>query len=335
MNDSNIQQKNNQSDEIDIFEFCSRIWQAFKKFCISIKDFFVSILIFLIKKSLWIAIFAVIGVIAGSLIYTASRPFYSSSLEGYVNGMNDENKISDLNNTVVIDHINKLKVLSGKPKILANYLGMTEDQAKEILSIKAFYGIDVNKDDVPDYIDFKETYNPKDTNQVRVPSYIYLKVSVYNENIFPALRRGLLQYVNNNSYIQELYKITRKQKEQYIAELQAEINKIDSLQRSQYRQNSRSIGEFVISGNKAETRLFYRDVLDLHKQKQTMERELTISDDIIVVTQDFTPLAMEEHPLNKYVIIFCACGSFLGLVCSLLWQYRKTIWALIKEDASN
>lgn len=328
MSESDVQKKENQSnDEIDIFEFCSRMWNAFVKFVIGIKDFIVSVIIFLIRKSLWIAAFAIIGALIGYAWYGLSKPYYSSFLEGNTGG---------LDNSVVIDHVNKLNLLTGKPTLLANFLNITEEEAKSVQSVKAFYGIDLNKDGKPDFIDFKETYNPKDTNQLRVPSFIYLKVGVFDENILPSLRNGLFRYINSNTYIKELYRIDRDQKKQLIAEIESEIRKIDSLQRSQFRKGFKTDNlQMVFMGNEPEIKLFHEEVLDLYARKQRLERDRDISDEIIVVMQDFTPLSQEENPVLHYILIFGIVMAVLGLFCSLLWQYRNTIWRLIREDSSK
>ena len=314
------------NDEIDIFEFSSRMWAAFTNFLVGIKDLIVSIIIFLIRKSLWIVSFALIGAILGVVLHRVSRPYYSSSLEGTTGG---------IENSVVIDHINKLNLVTSKPDLLANYLGINVEDAKAIHSIKAFYGIDINKDWKVDYVDFKNTYNPKDTNQIRVPSFIHVKVSVYDENILPVLRKGLFQYIKTNTYVQELFKIDTFQKRQFIKELESEIYKIDSLQRAKIRKELMpDKGNTLVLDNRQEFRLFHEDILSLYARKQRLEKELDISDEIIIIVQDFTPLQLEE-PVFKYVTLFGGSMAILGIFCALLWQYRKRIWELIREDSTK
>ena len=340
MSESNHQQNTGKpSDEIDIFEFCSRMWNAFINFLIGIRDFFVSIIIFLIRKSLWIVSFGLAGVLLGYLLYGISSPFYTSSLEGNTGGVYDDEKkkfTGGVDNSVVIDHINKLDQVIHKPSLLANYLGLSIEQAKAIRSINAYYGIDVNKDMKPDYVDLKETYNPRDTMQLRVPSFIHIRVSVYNEQILPELRKGLFSYINNNTYIQELFKVDTLQKREKIREIEKEIIKVNDFQEARIRKES-SIekGAVVLLGNEADPRLFYRDVLWLYDQKQLLEKSLKISDEIIVVTQELTPLENEERPVFKYIVVVGSLMVVMGIFCALLWQYRKRIWEIIREDSSK
>jgi len=329
MSESIIQQNTGRpNDEIDIFEFCSRMWTAFKNFLIAIKDLIITLIIFLIRKSLWIVSFALIGMILGFVLYSISRPIYASLLEG---------NTGRLDNAVVIDHINKLDRVTSKPALLANYLGINTEQAEAIRSIKAYYGIDINRDWKPDYVDYDEKYNPKDTMQVRVPSYVYIKVSVYDENILPILRKGLFQYVNSNAYIQELFEIDRVHRKDLLEGIKKEISKIDSLQRTRFRKETAvEKGQMNIRlNNEQRTDLYYDDILKLTEQMHFIDKSLKISDETIVVVHDFTPLQQEERPIVKLVLILGVSMAVLGIFCSLIWQYRKTIWELIKDESTK
>jgi len=328
MSESNIPQNTSRpNDEIDIFEFCSRIWVAFKNFLINIKDLIVSFIIFLIRKSLWIVTFAVIGMILGYVFHSFSTKGYISSIEGETGG---------IDNTVIIDHINKLNQVKGKPSLLANYLGMSIDQVIAINYIKACYGIDINRDGKWDYVDLKNSYNPKDTMQRRVPSFVHIRISVNDESILPILRKSLLQYINNNTYIQVLFKIDREQKLALIKELDKEIEKITKLQEARIKKESNTvdIGQLLVAGTD-QTRLFYEDLLSLYSQKQSIQKNLEVSDEIITVIQDLIPLEFEEHSVIKLMAIFGGIMIILGIFCSLIWKNRKRILELIKEDTKK
>jgi len=329
MNEPSIQQNiGNPKDEIDIFEFCSRMWMAFKSFLVSIKDLIVSIIVFLIRKSLWIALFTFAGMILGIIFYAVSKPAFVTSLEGDTGAVN---------NSVVIDHINKLNLLMGKPALLANYLGIGIEQAKKIRSIKAFYGIDINRDGMPDYVDFKDTYNPKDTMQNRVQRFVHIRITMYDESLLPEFRKALFRYINNNSYILNLHRIDREQNEALLIEIENEIRKIDTLQRTRIRKESASDRrEMTIHvNNEPEIKLFYQDVLTLYSQKQSIEKNLEMFKEPIVIVQDFASLEQEERPIIKLIAILGGLMAVLGIFCSLCWQYRKSIWTLIREDTTK
>jgi len=325
MNESNIQQNMGKpNDEIDIFEFCSRMWDAFKSFLADVRDFFISIIIFLIRKTLWIVTFDFAGIVVRFLLDGFSKTSYSSWMEG---------NTGDLDNSIVIDHVNRLNQLTGKPALLASFLNITEEQAAQIGSIRAYYGIDLNRDGRPEFIDFNETFNPRDTAQARAPSFIYIQVTVFDEDILPVLRNGLIHYINDSPFLQELFRITRRQKQQMISNIQSEIDKIDSLQRSQFRrrENLDNIQMFYL-GNQPALQTFHNAILELHEEIQTLERELEISDEIITIVHDFMPLSMVVFSVHKSVFISSGIMAILGIFSALIWQYRKRIWKLIKED---
>jgi len=318
---------NKPGDEIDIFEFCSRMWVAFKSFLVSIWNFIVSIFIYLIRKSVWIFSFGCAGFFIGILLYAISPKAFVSSLEADTGGVD---------NSVVINHINKLNKVIDKPDLLASYLGLSEEQADVIHSIKAYYGIDINKDGKPDYIDFAEKYNPRDTNQIRVPSFVHVRVSLFDESVLPAFRKGLFQYINNNAYLQKLFEIDKEQKQQLVKELDAEIAKIDTLRKVQLRRElTPDKGQIVVTGNLPEPKLFYTDMLSLYERKQGIEKSLTLNTEIILVVQDFTQLSQEEKTAASMAFKYCIAMAIMGLFCGIFWQYRIVIWKLIREDATK
>ena len=314
--------------EIDIFEFCSRMWKAFKNILVCIKDFTVSIIIITLRKSLWIISFALFGVILGSAYFHfVKTPYYVTMLEGTSGGVD---------NTVVIDHVNKLNSMVGNSNILARNLGISVEQAEEVRSIRAFYGIDVNDDGKPDFVDKRNRYNPRDTTQFRVPSIFYIQVALYDEDVLPALREGLFRYINSNTYIQTLFEIDQQQKQAMISELQRQIAKIDTIQLvsiNRHNVSSFEIGQRIhLMGSEPEIRLFYADVLALYSRKQELEKSFEISDQPVVVVQDFTPSLFVEKTRMYYVIRLGLIMGVLGFAISILWQHRKSIWKLIVEQ---
>ena len=336
MSESDIKNNNNMiNDEIDIFEFCSRMWNAFVKFAGGVKDFIVSVVIFLIRKSVWIISFALIGALIGFLWRGNPQPCYSSSLEFTTGGVYDEVKkkyVGGIDNALVINHINILNNLTHKPELLADYLKMEKEDVGKIREIKACYGIDINKDMKPDFVDLNGIYNPKDTMQARVPSHVYVSVSVYDESILAPLRNGLLQYIGSNAYIRELFDISKKQTRQLIRKIDSEIDKIDSLQRASAGEKLQPDKWQLLLIGEPKKQLACKDVLELYARKQLLEKGLEISSEIVTIVRDFTPLRQDESPDRQYILMFGKIMAVIGLFTSVIWQYRKKIWSLIREN---
>ena len=346
MNETNIQQNSGKtSDEIDLFEVGSRTWNAFKKLLTGIKDLIsfliiltkdviVSIIIFLLRKSLWIASFAVVGMIFGFILFSVQRPSYLYTCEGETGG---------IDNSVVIDHVNRLEYLIGDTLLLANYLDLTPDQAKEIRSIKACYGIDETGDGKPNYIDVTgKKYRPKDSTQTRLPSFVHFRVSLYDKDVLPAVSEGLFKYIKNNTYIKDLYKIDKEQREAQIDGLDREIarlEKIDSVQRARIHSKNESNtekGQLVFwNYNEPEIRLLYSDILKLFDQRQDLQRHIDLIREPVLIVHNFIPTNQKEKPLFWYFINYGGIMAVLGIACALLWQYRRRIWELLKEDSGR
>jgi len=345
MNESNIQQNTNKpKDEIDLFEVGSRSWGAFKKLLIGIKDLIVYLIIltkdiivftiiFLLRKSLWIASFTAVGMILGFMLYSLQKPSYLYISEGETGG---------IDNTVVIDHVNRLNQLIGDTLQLANYLNLTIDQATEIRSIKACYGIDDNGDGKPDYIDDTgKKYRHKDSTQTRLPSFVQFRVSLYDKDVLPAVSEGLFQYIKNNTYIQNLYKIDKEQREALIDGLDKEIarlEKIDSVQRARIRNRDDNTekGQLVFwNYNEPEIRLLYTDILTLFNQRQDLQRHIDLIREPVLIVHNFIPTNQKERPLFWYFLRYGGLMAFLGIACAIIWQYHRRIWELIKEDSGK
>ena len=346
MNESNNQQTTGRpNDEIDIFEFGSRTWGAFKKFLIGIKDLIsfliiltknitIFIIIFILRKSLWIATFAIFGMLLGFTLYNVQKPSYLYISEGETGG---------IDNSVVIDHVNRLNQLIGDTVLLANYLKLNFEQAKEIRSINACYGIDETGDGKPEYVDVTgHRYRLKDSTQIRLPSFVQFRVSLYDKEVLPAVRNGLFEYIKNNTYIQELYKYDRKQKQALIVGLDKEIvrlEKIDSAQRLRIHSKSElntEKGQMVfLNNNEPEIKLLYTDILKLFDQRQELQKHIDLNHEPVLIVHDFIPTILKERPLFWYFITYGGMMAVLGIICAILWQYRKKIWEVLQEDPNK
>lgn len=324
-NDKNL--KTNASDEIDLLELFGKMWRGIKNgisWCGNLaKDFF----LLLIRKSLWIAGFGIVGVIVGIIFFSTSPRYYSSEMTAISNA---------LDNNYIISSINLLNDLfrDKNYEIASNYLEIPIREAEKIRSIAAYYGIDVNKDGVVDYVDYNGTYNPKDTSVKRSSSFFFIKLEVYSENIFVPARDGLKKYIYKNNYILENNRIRIAQSENMISSINQEIQKLDSLQKIEYfevpRTQKASTSQMVIL-NEKEIKLYHEQILGLEREKLKIQRDIAINKDPITVVQDFTPLSRAENPASKYIIKWGLLFAFLGFVTSLLWQFRKSIIKLIVE----
>jgi len=323
---NDIQQR--PSEEIDLLELFNRMGKAISKFFMQIFELLKSFFMLLVRKSIWIFLFSLLGIFFGYLFYINTPRFYSSEMVARSNSMN---------NSVIVNSINLLNELFENKSFnaLGNYLGTSSSQAEKIKSIDAFYGIDINRDRIADYIDYENLYNPKDTSQKRLSDIFYLKISVYDETIFPSVRDGIKRYISTNPYILQNNEVRKQQTKTLIEEFKNEIKKLDSLQKVQYFEipkNQKAGNSQLVVLNEKEIKLFHNDIISLFNRKLSLEKDLALNPDPITVIQDFTQLSKADNPLIKFLKIWVIFFAVLGLIASLIWQYRNTIWHLIKSQ---
>jgi len=315
------------TEEIDLLELFNRMGLSIKRFFIWLYNLTVSFFLLLIRKSVWIFSFSIIGCFVGYFFYINTPRYYTSEMVARSNSMN---------NNVIINSINLLNDLfeNRNYSALGNYLGISSSKAEKIKSIESYYGIDLNKDKITDFVDYDNTYNPKDTTKRRLTDVFYLKISVYDENIFTSVRDGIKKYISTNPYILQNNEIRKLQTQKLIEEYNKEISKLDSLEKVQYfevpKMQKFGSNQLVIL-NEKETKLFYEDIIKLYNKKLSLERDLSINPEPITIIQDFTQLSKAENPLIKFLKIWVIVFAILGFISAFLWQYRNQIWNLIRE----
>ncbi|HDP74812.1 MAG TPA: hypothetical protein ENN49_02885 [Bacteroidales bacterium] len=315
------------SDEIDLLELFSRMWRGFKNAINWIINLIVKFFLLLIRKSLWIISFGIIGLVVGYIFYTLSKRFYSSEMTAISNS---------INNTYIVTSINLLNDLFKQKNysIAANSLNIDINRVQEIKSIEAFYTIDINKDGIPDYIDYKREYDPKDTLVKRLDSPFVIRVEVYNESVFDEVRDGIKNYIYKNKFVVDNNNERIRQNKALIETIEKEIRKLDSLQNVEYfelPQIQRATSNQMVLLNEKERKLYHSQKLALEREKLQLEKIQNINSEPITVVQDFTPLSKAENPYTMYAINYGLLFAALGFAISIFWQYKRDIYNLISN----
>ena len=308
------------TDEIDLLELFNRMGGGIKRGVLWTYRLILNFLMLIVRKSLWIVAFTIIGLIVAYVLYQVSRRFYSSEMTAISNS---------INNTYVVGSINLLNDLfkQNNYSIAANYLNIDINRAKEIKSIEAFYTIDINKDGLPDYTDYKWKYNPRDTTK-RLDSYFVIRLEVYDESIFAQVRDGIKNYIYKNKFILDNNNERIRQNKILIETIENEIRKLDSLQKVEYfelPQMQRATSNQMVVLNEKDRKLYHEQKLLLEKEKLRLEKDLNINSEPITIVQDFTPLSKAENPYSKYAMKIGLLFAVIGFFVSILWQHRKTI----------
>lgn len=309
-----------QNEEIDLLELFQRMGKSIRKGINWVINLAYQFFLLILRKSIWIGTFAIIGAIVGIILFFITPRFFASEMVARAN-------VTE--NNFIVNAINQLNELcvDENYSVLAKYLETNELNASKIKSFKAGYGIDINFDGITDYVDYENEVNLKDTNIRRLSKLFYVRVEVYDETGFATVTEGTKKYIWKNPFITKNNEVRRIQTEAMINSYNLEIKKLDSLQKSYYfTQLTQKAGNGqMMFFNEKDVKLFHRDVIALVEEKQLLEKSLIVDPDPITIVQDFTPLSRTENPWTKYVKNWGLAFALLGFILSLLWQYKHQL----------
>lgn len=327
----NIEQKPvRTNDEIDLIELFSRMWNGLKESFFLVLNQLQNLIILIIRKFIWILIFASAGMAYSFIMHVAVEDFYFSEASFRSNG---------IANSHVIDFINQFESLISNRNhdAIAERLGIESEKAKSIKSLGAFYGLDINRDRVIDYIDYENTYDPLDTMMARLPVMVYVKIELWQAEHFSAIKKSIIDYVSKNPFIITNNNIRLRQAEEQILSIDLEIKKLDSLQRLQYfdvPKTQRASTNQMLVLNEKEMKLYHDILLGLKNRKQGLEKELELYSEPITIMQPFTELSVESDRFGLRDLLSGAMFGIVGFIISLFWQYRVSIHNAIRTKES-
>ena len=314
------------NDEIDLIEVFQKMANGIKNLFSIFFSLLYSILLFFIRKSILIFIIIVLGLSFGFYQFKTSPRYYSSRLEASSNAISSIDMIYYLNNIHELFKGNDNNGLQSKLELDSLTIASIKD-------VKAYKAIDLNKDGITDLIDYNEKYETSDTTISR--SRFVIKVEVYDAKVFPVIQESILNYINQNNYINNLNTIRKKQLQELIVKLDNEILSLDSLKKTEYFTKEEKIktqaGQLLIM-NEQTTQLYHSQIISLYKQKQEFEKTLELRTDPITIIQDFSGLSMVENNLMTYIKYYGILSLVFAILLSILIENRKTILNIISES---
>jgi len=315
------------NDEIDLIEVFQKIGTGIKNAYTWFLDILYKILLFFIRRAFLIGATLIIILAFGYYKYKSSPRYYSSTLEAHSNAMASLDMINYLNN------INELFV-EDNLDALKSKLDMNEQELDKIKGAKAYKVIDLNKDGLTDIIDFDEKYASSDSVVSR--SRFVIKVEVFDETVFPVIQTSILNYIDQNKYINELNGIRKRQLNDLISKLDDEISSLDSLKKYEYfkKENDQlktQSGQLLVM-NEKETQLYHTQIISLYKEQQNLEQQLELRTDPITIIQDFSSLSVVENNLMFYLKKYFIIGLVLAVLISILVENWKGIRKVIADS---
>lgn len=316
--------KNNAGHEIDL-------WEILQKFGRWIGRIFCAVFIFLFRKSLWLACFVAVGVVIGLSLFLSNKPYYSAymliraNVEDnffYVNLINEELSLENIRNP--LEWVRKLTI----PASIA----------KQIYSIRACYGIDINKDGLPDLIDENNDYiSSRDSSKVAkiLRGSFYINVLTYSHDVFPHIRKNLLDFINKNEYLQRHNVRRIEEINEQISYLRQQMNRFDSLQYYEYFQKetakraSIGSGQFLVL-NEPTQPLYHNDLIGLNNQILSRNTTLQLYSEPVTIMQEFAETFRQKNNLLFYVKPSVIYSLLFGFIFLIIWDYRKQLLKLYR-----
>ncbi|MFN8242289.1 MAG: hypothetical protein U0X39_16240 [Bacteroidales bacterium] len=310
------------NDDIDLFDLFGRIWRSISSWIMALLQFVLSIVMFLIRRWAYLLAGGLAGVLFTILLKNGFSPVYWSTMDLRTNS---------ISSTEIVGYINRLHsfCLDNNRTALATSLGISEDEAKKIRNIQAFWVIDQNEDENPDLTDFRNIYNVFDTINIRLEDRFAIRAEVYDPADLPVIRDGLVKFVNNNPLFRETNAIRLNQVQEMITRLEYDIRQLDSLQRLKYFEETRSripdkTGQMVFL-QEQKTQLVYEDIYKLYEKKQKLDTEKNLYSDLITIVNDFTPPGKRHNGLIYYGSYAIPITIAITILILIAVAFRKKI----------
>jgi hypothetical protein len=324
----NTTNKNVRDDEIDLLDLFRRIGKALGNGINALGKAFLITTVFLLRRWLPLGLSVLLGIGVSYFLKTTSDSFYTSDL------VLRNNLVS---NSDMIAYFNRLHTycIENNSESLAEAISLNKQQVTNILDISAFWIIDQKKDNIPDYVDYKNNHDVYDTLNVRMQDRLDIRVIIKTPQELSLVRDGIIKFIEKDSLFQQRNRVRVRQNNELLMRLDYDILQLDSLQKIKYFEETKNRqpqnGGQMIFLQEQKTQLIYTDIYDLYARKQALEAERDLYKGVITVLSDFSLPAVRDNGgffyAKKYVPFF-----FIGtLILLILLANRKKMVEIYKK----
>jgi hypothetical protein len=231
--------KDAREDEIDLLDLFRRMGRTLSRWFQALGTAFMISLVFMLKRwlPLGVSIFAALGL--SFILKTAAPSFYTSDLVFRNNLANiDRIKMRDISGTTsdLISKINKLHTfcLEKNYAALSQALSLNVESAGNISDIGAYWIIDLSRDGIPDYVDYKGNHNASDTINIRMQDRLDVRIKINSAMDLSLIRDGIIKFIDNDSLYQQRNRVRLRQNHELLSRLDYDIVQLDILQKVKY-----------------------------------------------------------------------------------------------------
>lgn len=314
MSENTDNNRNLRNDEIDLLDLFNRMGRAIIRGLKGLGTAFMISLIFILRNWLPLTVSFIAGIGLSLLLAKFSGSYFTSDMILKANiKPTDE----------VIAYINKLQSLCNKNyDRLSRDLRISKEQAKNLMDIQAFWIIDLNRDSIPDYVDYSGRHDVYDTINVRMPDRMDIRVKTKEIQQLTDLQYGLTSYIESKESFIQKNAIRLRQIDEIIARCNVDISHLDSLERVLYSKGNRDLvpgsTSYMMLLQYQKPHMIYSDIYKIYNLKQKLERERDLHKKAISVISDFTVPVQRENGFSYYAGYIIPILLILVLVLLIL-----------------
>jgi len=269
------------NDEIDLLDLFNRMGRTIRNWMNALGRAVLISVVFLVRRWLPLTISVVAAIGVAYIMKSTTPSIYTSDMVLRSNV---------IENSQIIPYINRLQTLDKES--LAKTLNLTKETIDNLSGIGAYWIIDLNKDRIPDNVDYKNSHDIYDTTNIRMLDRFDIQIKIKSPQDLDKVREGIIGYINSNQLFQERNKVRLNQNQELLARLNVDIKQLDSLQKVKYfeetRKRTSQTGGQIVFMQEQNTQLLYNDIYTLYYRKQNLENERDLYSGITTVLSDFS-----------------------------------------------
>ncbi len=336
--------KSTSSDEIDLSQLFRWIGKGFSNFGQGILNGLANLRMLFFQNKLFFSVVISIGLITGTLLSEVfiDKQYASSMIIScdYLNNRILDNTIEKLN--LLCDEKQRTGLANELKIDIATAKNIQEFDARAFVSEKDLVEIEVLKEQLNNVADEKKDLVNKIISKIEIENKnaFLIEVKVLDPEIIKNLEQALVNYIKDNSFIQNRIAANERTLLERKAKLQRESRKLDSLKAvlfdnyaSMAKENSRPGSNNVILSDKYLTNpldVFNQD-LSIHSQIQGIDYQLAVKPDFEVVDGLTSFKEPDSASLPKILVIAFFASWVLGYLILGLFKFDRYLSALSKK----
>ena len=332
--------KNVRDDEIDMLDLFKRMGRTLNRWGMALGKAFLISVVYILKRWLPLGLSIVAGIGISYLLKTSSASFYTSDMVFRNNlALIDKKTLRDNSGTTseIISKINKLHAFCSENNQVALSIALTmkPESVKNISDISAYWIIDMSKDGIPDYVDYKGNHGAYDTINIRMQDRFDIRVKINSPQDLNLVRDGIIKFIESDSLYQQRNRLRLRQNLDLLTHLNYDILQLDSLQKVKYFEETRNMkpsgGGQIIFMQEQKTQLVYGDIYALFERKQKLESEQDLYKGVVTVLSDFTFPTRRDNGAMYYGKQVIPIVFLITLLILIILSNRKRLEEVYKK----